>query len=130
MATDLGLFYLAPEASETNLSTSSAASPIPTGDPTTLTSRIVNLTAHFTASLLGQIAAYAGAVTAAVLAFQKLNEPLSGIPPWVRAGIIFAPVILALALHTIPALLAERRVYRLKEIRGDLKPRYFSLAPR
>jgi hypothetical protein len=54
---------------------SAAANPVPAGDPaTTLPSRILNLTARFTFSLLGQITAYAGAVTAAVLALQKFNE--------------------------------------------------------
>lgn len=113
------------------MSTSSAANPVPTGDsPTTLPSRTLNLTARFTSSLLGQITAYAAAVTAAVVAWQKFNERTREIPLWVRASIILTPVILALVLHTIPALLADRRVRRLKEIGGDLKPGYFSLAPR
>lgn len=92
--------------------------------------RIADLTTRFTSSLLGQVAAYAAAVTAAVLAVQKLNEPLRGVPLWGRAVIFFAPIVLALTLHTIPALLAERRKARLKEIKGHLKPGYFSLAPR
>lgn len=97
---------------------------------TSLFGRILAFTARFTTSFLGQVTAYLGAVLAAVLAFQKLNAPLGGVPPWVRAIIISAPVLLALSLHTFPALLAERRKARLKEIGGFAKPGYFSLAPR
>jgi hypothetical protein len=105
--------------------------PVPTGpSATTLSSRVVGITARFTTSVLGQVTAYAGAVAGAVIAFQQVNEPLSGIPVWARCLIIFSPIILALALHTLPALLAARRLERLKEITGSLKPGYFSLAPR
>jgi hypothetical protein len=95
-----------------------------------LLERVLSSTSRFSTSFMGQITAYLGAVTAAVLAFQKLNEPLRSVPPWVRALIISSPVVLAFTLHTIPALLAERRKKRLREISGDLKPAYFSLAPR
>jgi hypothetical protein len=88
------------------------------------------MTARFLASFLGQIAAYATGVTAAVLAFRKLNEQLHGIPTWGSAIIVFAPLILALTLHTIPTFIAEYRRKRLAEIVVPAKAGYFSLAPR
>jgi hypothetical protein len=88
------------------------------------------MTLRFATSWLGQVAAYLAAVSAAVLAFNKLDEPLRDLPVWVRWAIILSPIVLALALHTVPSLVAAHRLERLKEITGSLKPGYFSLAPR
>jgi hypothetical protein len=100
------------------------------GPAATLASRIVSTTASFAKSLVGTITAYVVGLTAAALALHKLEEALPGYPEWLPGVIIFCPIILALALHTLPELLAARRRERLKEITGSLKPGYFSLAPR
>jgi len=116
-----------------------AASPTPvpppaasadTGAATTGLGRAIDLTARLATSWVGLLTAYAGAVLAAVVAFQKLKEPLSGVPLWARFAIVAALPVLALVFHTIPALVEQRRKKHLTEITGSLQPGYFQLAPR
>jgi hypothetical protein len=99
---------------------------------TTLLGRLLKLTGRFTSSLLSQVAAYAAALTAAVYAFQKLNQPLGQLQPWLRMLIISTPIIFAVAFGTIPTLVDEHRKSLLKRmaVDGTYKKGYFSLAPR
>src|SRR3974390_3451316 len=90
----------------------------------------LDLTAKLATSWVGLLTAYAGAILAAIVAFQKLKQPLAGVPPWGRVLIVAAAPILALTFHTIPTLVEQRRRKRLAEITGHLQAGYFQLAPR
>jgi len=91
--------------------------------------RAFELVAKLATSWVGLLTAYAGAITAAVLAFQKLAEPLKDLPVGLRAGLVAALPILALVFHVIPSLIEQRRKKRLTEITGHLQAGYFRLAP-
>jgi hypothetical protein len=88
----------------------------------------LDLTAKLATSWVGLLTAYAGAILAAIVAFQKLKEPLAGVPTWGRVLIVAAAPILALTFHTIPTLIEQRRRKRLTEITGHLQAGYFQLA--
>jgi len=90
---------------------------------------VFEVVAKLATSWVGLLTAYAGAITAAVLAFQKLQEPLKGLPVWLRAALVAALPLLALVFHVIPSLIEQRRK-RLIEITGHLQTGYFCLAPR
>jgi Leucine-rich repeat (LRR) protein len=92
--------------------------------------RVIDLTARAATSWIGLATAYLGAVTAAVIAFQKLPEPLNKAPLWLRIAALSAVPVLALIFHAIPALVEKRRKKRLTEISGSLQSGYFRLAPR
>jgi hypothetical protein len=92
--------------------------------------RAFKLVAKLATSWVGLLAAYAGAITAAVLAFRKLEEPLKNLPVWLRAALVAALPVLALVFHVIPSLIEQRRKKRLTEITGQLQAGYFGLAPR
>jgi Leucine-rich repeat (LRR) protein len=81
-------------------------------------------------SWVGLLTAYAGAVTAAILAFKKLEEPLHDWPAWGRLALVSALPLAAFVFHTIPTLIEQRRKKKLTEITGNLRPGYFRLAPR
>jgi hypothetical protein len=117
----------------------SIPAPSPPADPrsssgtdatTTRLSRAIDLTSRLATSWVGIVTAYAGAVTAAVFAFQKLNEPLRGTSIWIRAALVSAVPFAVLVFHTIPVLIEQRRRKRLTEITGQLQSGYFRLAPR
>jgi internalin A len=110
----------------TNLGLASASG----GDVTTPLDRALSLTSRSATSSLGQVAAYMGAFTAAMVALQKLPEPLKSAPLWQRGAFVSAPLLLALVFHTIPTLVEQRRRKRLTEITGHLQAGYFRLAPR
>src|SRR5215468_2678045 len=93
-------------------------------------SRAVDITARLATSWLGLLAGYAGAVTAAIVAFQKSAEPLKEWPFWARIALVFSIPLIILAFHTIPTLIEQRRKKKLTEITGNLKSGYFRLAPR
>src|SRR5690242_5185906 len=92
--------------------------------------RVLDLTIQLATSRVGQITAYFAAVTAAIVAFQKVAEPLKDTPPWMRAALIFSLPLLVLIFQVIPAVLEQRRKKRLTEITGNLQSGYFSLKPR
>ena len=92
--------------------------------------RVINLTARLATSWVGLLTAYAGAVTAAILAFKALEAPLHGTSVWVRIALVFTLPALALVFHVIPSLIEQRRKKRLTEITGHLEAGYFRLAPR
>jgi hypothetical protein len=83
--------------------------------------------------MLGQVAAIATSLTAAVYAFRKLEGPLSGKPLWLQVLIVAGPITFALIFNTIPTLIRERQNALLKRMAidgKDISPGYFSLAPR
>jgi hypothetical protein len=88
------------------------------------------MTARIATSWFGLAVGYLAAFSGAVLAFQKLEEPLKDWPRWVRLGLVISPLVLAFFVHTLPALLDSYRRRRLGEIKGELKPGYFRLSPR
>jgi hypothetical protein len=92
--------------------------------------RVFEVVAKVATSWVGLLTAYAGAITAAVFAFQKLQEPLKDLPVWLRAALVAALPVLALVFHVIPSLIEQRRKKRLTEITGQLQTGYFRLAPR
>src|SRR5256886_16380588 len=102
---------------------------VPTAAATPL-ARVVDVTARAATSWVGLLTAYVGAVTAAVLAFQNLAEPLAGWSVWARVALVSALPVLVFAFHTVPTLIEQRRKRRLSEITGTLQAGYFRLAPR
>ncbi len=92
--------------------------------------RLIEVTVRATTSWVGLLTAYAGAGTAAVLAFRNLAEPLAGWSVWARVALVSALPVLVFVFHTIPTLVEHRRRRRLSEITGTLQPGYFRLAPR
>src|SRR5207244_495420 len=86
--------------------------------PGTLLARVVDVTARAATSWIGLLTAYVGAVTAAVIAFRKLAEPLVGWPVWARVALVAALPVLVFAFHTVPTLIEQRRKRRLSEITG------------
>jgi hypothetical protein len=92
--------------------------------------RAIAVASRLATSWTGQLTAYIGAVTAVVIAFQRLPEPLNSSPVWLRIAVLAALPAFALVSHTIPTLLDQRRRKRLAEITGRLQPGYFCLAPR
>ncbi len=99
-------------------------------DSPTLLRRVIELTASVGTSWFGLIAGYFAALGAALLAYQKLEEPLKGTPWWVRPLVALTPLMVVFFGHTIPALLDQRRRQRLREVAGEIKPGYFRLSPR
>jgi hypothetical protein len=95
-----------------------------------LLTQAVELTAHVATSWFGLATAYFAALAGAVVAYQKLEEPLKGTPSWVRPVLAVAPLLLVLSLHGLPTVIGQRRRRRLTELSGDLKSGYFQLAPR
>src|SRR5271165_5321223 len=81
-------------------------------------------------SWIGLLTAYIAAVAAAIIAFQRLPEPLESAPLWLRVALLTAPIVLALVFHAIPELVDRQRRKRLAEITGHLQAGYFQLAPR
>ncbi|MFL6312808.1 MAG: hypothetical protein ACJ71W_11975 [Terriglobales bacterium] len=73
---------------------------------------------------------YFAALSGTVLAYQKLEEPLKGTPPWLRPALVLLPLFFVFFVHTLPTLLDSYRRRRLGEIKGDMKPGYFRLSPR
>src|SRR4051794_29999614 len=117
------------------MSTAAAPSPNPPlpsteSENTTWCGRVLELTTRAATSWFGLVAGYFAALLGAILAYQKLEEPLKGQPWWVRPVVAVAPLAAVLLFHTLPAILDQRRRRRLKEISGELKPGYFRLAPR
>lgn len=81
-------------------------------------------------SWLGLLTAYFAAITAALIAFQKLPKPLDTAPLWLRVtGLSLLPAI-AVLFQVIPDWLDRRRNQRLTEIEGHLEKGYFQLAAR
>jgi len=112
-----------------------AASPAPlpttaAGAATTGLDRFIQRTLGLAKSWVGLLTAYIGIVTAAIIAFQKLPEPLKSAPLWLRVTLLAAPLVFALAFQAIPELIDRRRRKRLTEITGHLQAGYFQLAPR
>jgi hypothetical protein len=105
-------------------------SPASEADSPTLLGRLIELTARVGASWFGLIAGYFAALGAALLAYQKLEEPLKRTPWWVRPLVAVAPLMVVFFGHTIPALLDQGRRRRLIEVSGELEPGYFRLSPR
>ncbi len=97
--------------------------------PATLLTRVVDLTARAATSWIGLLTAYVGAVTAAIIAFQKLADPLASWPTWSRVTLVAALPVLVFATHTIPTVVEQQRKKRLSEISGTLQGGYFRLAP-
>src|SRR5205807_1721597 len=89
--------------------------------------RIIEITARAATSWVGLLTAYVGAVTAAIIAFRKLGEPLEGWPVWSRVALVGALPVLVFACHTVPTLVEQRRKNRLNEITGTLQSGYFRL---
>lgn len=92
--------------------------------------RLLEPTARIATSWVGLVTAYIGSITAAVIAFQKLANPLKGVPVWLRAALVLLLPILALTFQTIPTLIELRKRKKLSEITGQLKSGYFRLSPR
>src|SRR5947208_1551022 len=97
--------------------------------PNTL-GRLFDLTIQLATSQVGQITGYFAAVWAAVVAFQKLADPLKDTPTWLRAALIFSIPFLVLVFQSIPAFLEQQRKKRLTQITGNLQADYFTLKPR
>src|SRR5262245_38369275 len=97
---------------------------------TTLLTQLFEGTIRAATSWFGLVVGYFAAISAAVIAYDKLGEPLKAMPPWVRPATVILPLIFVLAFHTIPTLIDQRRRRRLAQITGDLKPGYFRLTPR
>lgn len=93
-------------------------------------SRAIELTMRAATSWVGFLTAYAGAVAAAILAFQQLSQHLGNWPVWTRVVLVSSLPIAVLVFHTIPTLVDQRRKRRLSEISGTLQSGYFRLAPR
>lgn len=107
-------------------SPSSAAS----HDASNALGRIIDLTSRLATSWVGLLTAYAGAVSAAVIAFQQLNKHLNEWPLWARILLVAALPFLVLISHTIPTLVEQCRKKRLGEITGNLRAGYFRLVAR
>ena len=105
------------------MSTAAAPPPAPSteSDTTTWFSRIFELTARASTSWFGLVAGYFAALLSAIVAYQKLEDPLKGKPSWVRPALALAPLAAVLLFHTLPATIDQRRRRRLKEISGELK---------
>src|SRR5271165_2352730 len=71
--------------------------------------RAIERTLGLAKSWVGLLTAYIGAVTAAIIAFQKLPEPLKSTPLWLRVTLLSALPVLALVFHAIPELVEQRR---------------------
>lgn len=92
--------------------------------------RAIDLTLQTATSWVGLATAYAGAVVAAIIAFQKLSQHLGDWSIWIRVLLVSTLPLAVLVLHTIPTLVDQRRKKRLGEINGTLQTGYFRLAPR
>lgn len=112
------------------------SSPLPpSSDPDpegrgTLLHRLLRRTVRIVNSWFGLFVAYFAAFSGAILAFQKLEEPLKGYPRWMRLALVLLPLVLAFLVHTLPATLDSYRRRHLNEIKGELKAGYFRLSPR
>jgi uncharacterized membrane protein YhdT len=92
--------------------------------------RVLNATFKLATSWIGLLTAYVVAITTSVYAFHKLAVPMAGLPTWIRAAVVLAPLLLVLIFHSIPGLVESRRKKRLSEIGGQLRSGYFRLSPR
>ena len=95
-----------------------------------LLNRVIGNTLGLAKSWVGLTTGYIGAITAAIIAFEKLPEPLKSAPLWQRVALLSALPVLALVFHAIPELVERRRKKRLTEITGHLQAGYFQLSPR
>src|SRR5690242_7602774 len=95
-----------------------------------LVSRLVETTTRIATSWFGLAVGYFAALSGTVFAYQKLEEPLKGMPRWLRPALVLLPLLFVFFVHTLPTLVDSYRRRRLGEIKGELKPGYFRLCPR
>jgi chromosomal replication initiation ATPase DnaA len=114
----------------------SNASPTALEEPASAIDQIINLTNRFLTSWLGQFTGSVAAVTALLIAYQKLNETLIGLlpaqlPKWALPSGVLALIFFVACIQAIPAAYALRRKRRREAILTQgLKVGYFQLGPR